>query len=50
MYRISNKDRDELLALLELMRECRPQGLRAENQLRRARAVLKRLQRKSPER
>ena len=25
MYRISNKDRDELLALLELTRECKPQ-------------------------
>jgi hypothetical protein len=45
MYRISNKDRQDLLALLQLMQGYKPEGLREQNRLRRARAALKKLQR-----
>ena len=48
MYRISNKDRDTLLTLLELTRGFRPEDYRQENKLRMARAALKRLQRSRP--
>ena len=50
MYRISNKDRDDLLVLLKMTKECRPQSLREQNQLSRARAALKRLSRRKAER
>jgi hypothetical protein len=48
MYKISNKDRQELLDLLELMKGYKPEGLRDQNRLRRARSVLKKLRRSTP--
>mgnify|MGYP007133723109 CR=1 FL=1 len=48
MYRISNKDRADLLVLLDYLKDSKPATLKEQNRLRKVRAVLRKLQRSKP--